>query len=748
MERDGEGFLSPIVNQVLCIECGLCSRICPVDNPTYANSAKPRCFAIMAPDMLRLESSSGAVFPVLAEKILAEGGVICGAAFREDWSVGHIIVDDRAGLEKLKGSKYVQSDLGNCFTQVKDLLEDGRKVLFSGTPCQVAGLKAFLRKDFENLQTVDIICHGVPSPGVWEDWLKENFDIPSISDICFRNKKKGWSGAENILVKYDSSTHKKSNDDSESYIDAFLKGRSLRRSCGQCLFNRLPRQGDLTLGDFWGVRKMKKSLDDGKGTSVVLENSSKGNAMLEAVRSSFKSFEERSLKDGLKSNVNISHSSIIPPDRSLFFQLCASKGASAALRFFNRDVSDCKIVNFWFSANYGANLTCWALQESLFELGYSAKVVNYMPEKKRMRWYGSFAEEFAQKRLHLTKPVENYAALAELNDNTDTFIVGSDQVFRPEFAQSSGGPVYTLDFSAPSKKRIAASASFGTLKFNGSENSREAFARSLKTFSAVSVREQAGVEICRGMGVEAEQILEPVFWMKAERWHELADEDLVEQKGGIFYFSLPYKGASRHPKVVEYLNGALGLTLNRQKFSKLRSVEEWLDSIRKADFVVTDSFHGTCFALIFHRPFAVLSTYGDMSSRMDQVLGLLGLRERIIHPDQQEGLEELLKPIDWDAVDAVLASERERALAWISAALAAPAPLADEAAHEAFLARHKETASEQDAKRKKEIRRLRWNIVRKFIIAACKSNIGPRVKRRRYRNQYKYYKALLKKAFR
>ena len=748
MEQDAEGFLSPRIDEALCIDCGLCSKLCPVENPSYLHEAEPRCFAALASDELRRgASSSGAVFPVLAEAVLARGGAVCGAAFRKDWSVGHIVAETADELELLKNSKYVQSDMGDCFPQVKSLLEAGRPVLFSGTPCQVAGLRAFLRKDYEQLQTVDILCHGVPSPGVWHGWLKENFDLADIRDIRFRDKRGGWGGARAFAVELkDGAVPPFVREDAEAYTEAFLGGSSIRRSCGQCPFNRLPRQGDLTLGDYWGIRKVKKSLDDGLGTSIVLENSAKGRAMLEAVSARFKTLEETPLAAGIRGNHNIVGSSAISGDRETFFRIYAARGASAALRFFSRDESDCKIVNFWFSANYGANLTCYALQESLFAMGYSAKVVNYMPEKRRMGWMGSFAEEFALSHLHLTRPVPTYSALRELNAVTGTFLVGSDQVFRHEYCLGAGGPIYKLDFVEPGKKRIAASASFGTLEYDGPEQARERFRRSLGRFSAISVREQAGVDIFRGMGLEAEQIIEPVFYLPAERWHALAEAGKAEQ-GGVLYFSLSYKGATKEPPAASFLSKALGVPLHTQKFSKNRSVADWLDSMRKADFVVTDSFHGMCFALLFHRPFAVLSSYGHMRSRMDQILGLLGLRDRIIAPDAGEGLEVLLKPIDWAAVDAVLAAEKDRALAWLKTALEAPAPEAGESDSEEWARFWEAQASDEDGSRKKALRRLRWKVLRKFAIAAIMSNVGQREARRSFRRQYKYYKALMKKAF-
>lgn len=747
MERDAEGFLFPAVDKERCTECGLCSRICPVEHPSYANTAEPRCLAAMASDELRKESSSGAVFPVLAEAVLEKGGAVCGAAFRADWSVGHIIVESKKDLEKLKGSKYVQSDMGDCFTQVKVLLEAGRQVLFTGTPCQVAGLNAYLRKDYGNLQTVDIICHGVPSPGVWEQYLEENFDTSSIARISFRNKEKGWNG-ESVALAMDNASGHRIHYQSFSQ-GTFCRGLSqnfiLRRSCGECRFNRLPRQGDLTIGDFWGVRKVKKAWDDRRGTSIVLENNAKGHTMLEAVSDRFKLLVSTPLKKGIDGNPNIVRPTVPSKDRDLFFKLYASKGASAALRFFSEDESDCKIVNFWFGANYGANLTCYALQEALIDMGYAAKVINYVSLYRRMQWMGTFAEEFARRYLHLTKPLDNYSDLADLNSNTEAFLVGSDQVFRYEYYAGAGGPLYLLDFVDPAKKRIAASASFGTLEFEAPKLEKDIFTYNLKQFSAVSVREQTGVDIFSRMGIDATQVIEPVFWLPAQRYHVMADKNKAAQSSGLLYFSLSHKNASRSPYVGEFLSKALGKPLNSQKFSKHRSVEEWLDSLRGSDFVITDSFHGTCFAILFHRPFVALSTYGEMSSRMEFLLGLLGLSGRIVRPDQKEGLEALLDPIDWDTVDAIIARERERALKWLREALEASVPEVDEKQRELNLLFQKSTAREEDLKKNLALLANRWRLRYKCFVAAVLSKISPKTERRQQKECYRYYKSLLKK---
>ena len=183
MKENHEGFFTPYVNENLCIGCGLCLKACTILNDKRPNAKEPECYAAQASDDIRAVSSSGGVFTPLAEKILERGGVVCGAAFKEDWTVHHIIVDNKEGLAKLRGSKYVQSDTEDCFKRIKALLKEDRWVLFSGTPCQVAGLYTYLGKEYDTLVTVDIFCHGAPSPGVWKRYLRENYEPDSIAYI-------------------------------------------------------------------------------------------------------------------------------------------------------------------------------------------------------------------------------------------------------------------------------------------------------------------------------------------------------------------------------------------------------------------------------------------------------------------------------------------------------------------------------------------------------------------------------------
>lgn len=305
MISDEEGFWYPQVDKDNCIKCGLCEKVCPILHKWQSdeNRTTTAMAAINLNEDIRLNSSSGGIFTLIAEEIINHGGVVFGAAFAQDFkSVHHICVDNISELEKLRGSKYVQSKIGNTYKQAKDYLDKGRTVLFTGTPCQIGGLYSYLSKPYDNLFTQDIICHGVPSPTVWEKYVdeREKRAMSNTKRIVFRNKKYGW---KNYSVSFDFSNNTEYivKHHKDSFMKIFLYNVCLRPSCYACSFKRIKRQADITLGDFWGVQQVKNSMDDDKGTSIVLVHSDKGSLLLSTILMSIK-YEETKLEHIKKYN--------------------------------------------------------------------------------------------------------------------------------------------------------------------------------------------------------------------------------------------------------------------------------------------------------------------------------------------------------------------------------------------------------------------------------------------------------------
>ncbi len=285
MQPDAEGFLFPVVDAKACVQCGRCEAVCPANQKMLPRLPVEQTYAAVSKrDAQRMDSSSGGVFSLLAETILDQGGVVFGAAFSEDFkSVRHIAVRSRDALQKLRSSKYLQSSIGDAYVQTKKYLAQGIPVLFTGTPCQIGGLRTFLGKDCPLLYTQSIVCHGVSSPLVWRKYasFRENEAGAALRGVSFRKKEPGWKNysMEMTFENHDKFVCPASKD---LYMRCFLKELSLRHSCYRCQFKAEQDSADLTLGDFWGIQYVLPEMDDNKGTSLVMVRTEKGRQLLQA----------------------------------------------------------------------------------------------------------------------------------------------------------------------------------------------------------------------------------------------------------------------------------------------------------------------------------------------------------------------------------------------------------------------------------------------------------------------------------
>lgn len=320
MEGDNEGFLYPHVDKDTCIDCGLCEKVCNELNPMAPREPLQVLAAINKNEKIRLKSSSGGIFYVLASKIISEGGVVFGARFDENWQVLIDYAEDMESVKAFMGSKYVQARIENAYKDVKYFLIKGRKVLFSGTPCQVAGLHQFLRKQFDNLLTVDFICHGIPSPKVWQMYLDEIFGCyKRMKSVSFRDKTRGWQNYH-FRIEYDdneNATMLLSPATQNQYMRAFLSDLILRPSCSFCVAKSGSSRSDITLADFWGIWNENPQMYDNKGTSMIFINTDKGRLVLpsEEIVKYDKSDYSTALKYNRVCKVSVSPNS----KRDLFF---------------------------------------------------------------------------------------------------------------------------------------------------------------------------------------------------------------------------------------------------------------------------------------------------------------------------------------------------------------------------------------------------------------------------------------------
>lgn len=335
MIEDNEGFLYPHINEEICTDCGLCEKVCPVINQGSPREPLKVYAAKNKNEEIRMLSSSGGIFTLLAEYVINKGGVVFGAKFNEKWQVIHASTETTEGIADFRGSKYVQSITGQTYSEAEQFLKLGRLVLFCGTPCQIAGLKNYLRKEYGNLYTVDFVCHGVPSDKIWKKYLSEllgykknnqlknnkveSYSYSDINNINFRDKALGWkmfrfslnlNGGDKTILFSESLMN-------NVYLQGFLKYLYLRPSCHDCRFKELRSSSDIMLGDFWGIQDVMPEFDDDKGISLITINSKKA---IDIPKNLDGEMKETTYDDIVRHNSAIKKSNPLPPKREYFME--------------------------------------------------------------------------------------------------------------------------------------------------------------------------------------------------------------------------------------------------------------------------------------------------------------------------------------------------------------------------------------------------------------------------------------------
>ena len=328
---DDEGFLYPEINKSLCVKCGRCKQVCPYDS-AVCGSVPIKTYAMINQNSEELlNSSSGGAFIASANRIIKDGGFVCGCIFNEELKAIHILSSNSAAVKKMQGSKYVQSDLGGVYAEIKDKLENGKAVLFSGTPCQVDGLKKYLGKEYALLYTADLICHGVPSPRLWADFIESEKVVgKNITDIKFRDKKRnGWCAQGSLT--YQNAKKKKTitmSPFNSSYYNMYFSNCTSRPCCYSCRYSNTNRVGDVTIGDYWNIADILPKIDTSGGVSAVLVNTEKGDRLIEKIRDGAM-LTETPLKAAVAGNGNLSAPCQKPDSRGDIYKRIAENGYAA-----------------------------------------------------------------------------------------------------------------------------------------------------------------------------------------------------------------------------------------------------------------------------------------------------------------------------------------------------------------------------------------------------------------------------------
>ena len=337
MQNDELGYQYPQIDIFRCVDCGLCRKVCPVLHPVVLHETT-KVYAMVSKDKLEhITSSSGGVASVISRYLLEQGGIVYGCLEKNYLDISHVRVACTNELELLKGSKYVQSNIGLCYRSIKKDLQDNKLVLFIGTPCQVAGLKCFLQKEYENLYTIDLVCHGVAPQQVLREDVEKNGMPKGLEKseqiyIKFRWKTKHriQFGIQLWRIEDSMKLLKSTRFPYNPYITAFMTGLSFRENCHQCVYAKSSRMGDLTVGDFWGLGSLDKTMIKSKeGVSLLLVNTNKGREILRSVAGRF-ILEERSLVEAMRGNANLRMPSPRPANKDLFKKILKERGLNAA----------------------------------------------------------------------------------------------------------------------------------------------------------------------------------------------------------------------------------------------------------------------------------------------------------------------------------------------------------------------------------------------------------------------------------
>lgn len=683
MKADEQGYLRPFLKEEKCVSCNKCLHVCPVKKGNARKTENnPACYAVMASDEIRNESSSGGIFTLLAEECLNENGMVCGAAWNDSFGVEHVLIDDVKDLYKLRRSKYVQSDLKNVYCEIKEMLSKGRQVLFSGCPCQVAGLYSYLGKDYDNLFTIDLVCAQAPAQSLFKKYLGENFDIDKIEKYEFRRKEYGWRPDIACVTLVSGEKLFYTNED--SYQTAYHLRLMMPVHCEYCSFSGFPRQGDITIGDFWCIDNYDMTLDDKKGTSCVLLNSNKGYNLFKAVSGKLKLFKKVPL-DWLKHN-RINNSFYAHYNRDRFYSLIKSLPFNKAVDMSVNNKYDIGLVGNWSFPNYGSELTYYALNRVLTNMGYSVLMIEW-PEDSKWKPYGAtqlFAIEPYDKE-EIAKGYPTKKKMTELNYMCEIFVLGSDQLM-DNYLYWVFGSSFALDWVYSYKNKIGYALSFGRDEYHGSIYEQAELAHHLKRLNCISAREKSGVRIFKEkFGIDAEQVLDPVFLCDESEYKNLINKlHIITPVNYMFTYILdpdPVKTLILRQSA-ERLNLKLKAILDGEKDNIINddfwnidtvynaSIETWLAYIADCDFCITDSFHGVCFSIIFRKNFIAIVNNKRGATRFESLLSLLGLENRMVYKAEDiPERPELFNPIDYDKVYKILDDEREKSRHWLVDAL-------------------------------------------------------------------------------
>lgn len=607
----------------------------------------------------------------------------------------HMAIRNIEDLPKLRHSKYVQGTTGMSYREVKELLlSNDRPILYVGRPCQIAGLKSYLgeKVDVSRLILVDLLCFYTPSNQLFQQHMESQYGLKEIAEVVFRDKAYGWS-SDNITIHYKDGSSRHISSREDGYLKMFQKVFGRNDVCEHCQFADFPRQGDITLGDFWGIERHDASWEDGKGTSLVLGNTVKGKKFLQEVRKNFQRIEEVPLEWCLGKGNRIGKDGLSRhPNEAYFEELVKKKPLDEAVIMADKLKHDIGVVCV-FNHNYGNNLTNYALYCYLRDLGYFITMIDVpkgtgidFPKDRNDRM--ELFRKCPYQKIDFPEQMTYKGDMEMFNEECRMFLVGSDQLWRSMFVK--GSEFYTcLDWVGDAKYKMSYGTSFGVSKFEDDGGIRKKLGIYLSRFQRISVREKSGCELLKNeFQLDSVQVLDPVLMCDRRHYEKLASEGKERVPAGRYVGAYILDPSEIKQTAIEKLAGQFCEGKNMVIYDAMEHidgkcgemsirgishayVEDWLAMIANCDFFVTDSFHGVCFALVFQKNFAVI--FHDSwrgIERIHDILQLTGLEEHLLQEyDEEKLLQMYKKNIDYGQINQKLSKERMRSETWLKEAL-------------------------------------------------------------------------------
>lgn len=508
-------------------------------NTLLQNLTNPLKYAFVAPKPILDKSSSGGAFTVMAEKVLQEGGYVVGVAFKEDFSAQHIVINSIDDLDKIRLSKYSQSEQNDCYRKTLSLLKDQKVVLYCGCPCQIAGLNNYIQIEnrkskfnlFDYLYTIDLLCHGVPSNKLLKEHLDRIYGLNNIKKISMRDTK-AWKAGLYVELK-DNSIINRQNLNS-IFIESFLKDLILRDSCYGCKFSSLPRQGDVTIGDCWTVKKLGLAEPYNIKSSVVLANNEKGRILWEKSSQDCKFVKNLTSMPLNLFNGNISRPSAKSksPLVDRFWQIFSksNKFEEAAYKtLHNYDVG----LILYASNNYGSCITNYALYKVIELLGHNPVILDSLVEMR------GISKTFLLKKANTSNAFLAKDDYIGANFLCDSFVVGSDYSLNYGAGFTlKNYPYFLLSFADDNKNKIAYAPSLGTPNLNYNKYTKSIFKYMLSRFDFLSFREVKSVEFCKNnFNLDATTVIDPVFLLDDVEYYKITAEASDDMPTGDFVLS-------------------------------------------------------------------------------------------------------------------------------------------------------------------------------------------------------------------